>query len=343
MRARAWRTVLLGTLSLLVGCAPKSAAETRASAVSPFAEATASAVLTPSDAGSTSLAPAPGSNSRIYPWNAGAIVVYVDPGHGGCLDWGVPNPYDNTASNAEKTLTLGIGVALRELLEADGVDVVLSRTTDSALAGDLDSDFGCHGEPFRDVNGDGETGFDPEGFTLARDELTARIDLANLARADVFLSVHINSMTENGQVYPIAATQTFYTDEVAWGNSSRRLAADIQREVVDVFGSMSDYERQDRGTQAINYFVIAPPFPEPTEEEPDPRKRPRGIQMPGVLAEVGSMSLEQEAELLATPDGQAAVAGGLFDALTAYFAERPLAVRYDVAVPGGAGGRRSPP
>jgi N-acetylmuramoyl-L-alanine amidase len=341
MRGTAQRIVQIGTLVLLVGCGASVATVGGGSGSSTAPPSASRSTASPRADPSPGIVAAPGSNSSVFPFNPGAIVVYIDPGHGGCLDWGVPNPYDNTASNAEKTMTLGIGLALRELLAADGVSVVLSRTTDSAVAGDLDPAYGCQGDPFRDVNGDGETGFDPEGFTLARDELTARIDLANLARADVFVSIHINSMTENGEVYPIAATQTFYTDETAWGESSARLATDVQRGVVAALDGVADYDRQDRGTQAINYFVVAPPLLEPTDEEPDPRKRPRGIEMPGVLAEVGSMSLEHEAELLATHEGQRTVAEGLFAALVAYLGDRPLAVRYDVALPGGEAGRRT--
>ena len=55
--------------------------------------------------------------------------------------------------------------------------------------------LGCHGPPWRDVNGDGESGFDPEGAVRTRDELQARLDLANVVRADVLVSIHINSLT----------------------------------------------------------------------------------------------------------------------------------------------------
>jgi N-acetylmuramoyl-L-alanine amidase len=36
--------------------------------------------------------PAPGSDSAVYAPNPAAIVVAIDAGHGGCLDWGVPDP-----------------------------------------------------------------------------------------------------------------------------------------------------------------------------------------------------------------------------------------------------------
>ena len=51
---------------------------------------------------------APGSTSEVYRPNPAAIVVAIDPGHGGCLDWGVPNPYDNKVAKSEKADTLGI-------------------------------------------------------------------------------------------------------------------------------------------------------------------------------------------------------------------------------------------
>ena len=80
-------------------------------------------------------------------------------------------------------MTLASPERLRDLLEADGIGVVMMRDGDEALAGDDYPTLGCHGPPWRDVNGDGDAGFDPEGRpTRTRDELQARLDLANLAR-----------------------------------------------------------------------------------------------------------------------------------------------------------------
>ena len=95
---------------------------------------------------------------------------------------------------------MAISLALRDRLEAEGVTVVMTRDTDVALAGDDYPEFRCEGDPFRDVNGDGQAGSgptcpNPPGRATS---LSAHIDLVNLARADVLLSVHINSFTENG-------------------------------------------------------------------------------------------------------------------------------------------------
>ena len=284
--------------------------------------------------------PAPGSTSTVYGPNPGAIVVAIDPGHGGCLDWGVPDPERRGVDFSEKTMTLAIAHELRRLLEEQGVTVVMTRTDDSALAGDDYPDLTCNGPPWRDVNGDGEAGFDDTGATRTRDELQARIDLVNLARADLLVSIHINSLVANGVVVEAAATLTYYTDEVPWGISAGfRLGHLVQDGVVDALDGVATYDRQDRGVEPVNFYIIGAPLFVPTEERPDPRKQPtRGILMPGVLTEVGSITLTAEHDLLGTAVGQAAAAKGIFDGLAAYLADRPIGVRYDALIPRGTAG-----
>ena len=284
----------------------------------------------PTPGGIGSVIPAPGSQSSVYAPNPGAIVVALDPGHGGCLDWGVPDPRQRGVEFSEKVMKLAIGRQLRDLLEAQGITVVMIRDDDVALAGDRYPPLGCDGPPWRDVNGDGESGFDPEGAIRTRDELQARLDVANLVRADVLISIHINSLTQDGVVFEIAATETFYTDETDWGvDVTGPLAQAIQDQVVTSMDGVARYERQDRGIKAHNLFIVAPPLLEPTPERPDPRKQPtRGALMPSILTEVGSITLKAEQDLLASPPGQLAAAEGIFAALAAHFGERPLAVSY---------------
>jgi len=285
--------------------------------------------------------PAPGSSSELYAPNPHAIVVAIDPGHGGCLDFGVPDPSERGPAYSEKTMTLGIGLALRRLLEAQGVTVVMTRSTDEALAGDDYPQLGCHGPPWRDVNGDGKTGLDKTGNDRGRDELSARIDLTNLARADVLVSIHINSLTQNGVIYKIAATQTFYDDETAWGvTQSSVLARDIQAGVVKQLAALASYPRQDRHTQAVSYYMVGRQWTaKDTCADGGTQCRPhRALQMPGVLSEVGSINLRAEQDLLVTQAGQQAVADGAYRGLVVYFNQRTLAVRYDALLPGGEAG-----
>jgi N-acetylmuramoyl-L-alanine amidase len=335
IRARRRPSAALGVLLLLAACS--SAAPTPSASAAASASVSASVSASP-DIGE--VVPAPGSSSTIYGPNPGAIMVAIDPGHGGCLDWGVPDPLDRGPAFSEKTMTLAIGLELKRLLEAQGITVVMTRQVDEALAGDVDPSHGCHGAPFRDVNGDGAAGFDPEGKTRTRDELQARLDLVNLARADLLVSIHINSITQNGVIFAIAATQTYYTDETPWGvTATQRLAQLVQDGVVAAMDPVASYDRQDRGISAVNLFIVAPPLFVTTPDRPDPVKQPtRGALMPAILTEVGSITLPAEQDLLLSPAGQTAAAQGIADALAAYFGHRPLAVRFDALAPGGSAG-----
>ena len=279
--------------------------------------------------------PAPGSDSEIYAPNPGAIVVAIDPGHGGCLDWGVPDPSERGVELAEKTLVLEIAELLRDRLEEDGVHVVMLREGDEALAGDFEPDFGCEGPQWRDVDGDGNAGFEETGRIRTRDELQARIDRANLSGADAFVSIHINSLTENGVVFELAATQTFYDDETPWGaDASASMADAVQDGVVSAIEPLANYERQDRRTEAVAYYAISRSWAagDTCEAPGDEWCKPhRGVLMPGVLAEVGSITLRAEHDLLASTAGQEAVASGLFGGLAGWFAGRDLAARVELA------------
>lgn len=324
---------LVGLLAIL-GCTAASTPRP-----SPSASAVPSATISPTAAPTPGVIAAPGSQSAVYPPNPRAIVVAIEPGHGGCLDWGVPNPFDNRVQNAEKTLTLAIARELRERLERERVSVVMIRESDEALAGDLYPDLGCtQGADWRDVNQDGHAGFgrDLPEATRTRDELSARIDLANLARADLLISIHINSLTQDGVVYPIAATQTYFCGTQAWSEGSAGAASAVQAAVVAALEPVAGYERQNRGTDGTQpcYYLLKPGDPDLS----DPRSPRRGALMPAVLSEVASMSLEAESRLLATRQGQSAVADGLAAAVASWIGDRPLAVRYDALVPAGEAG-----
>lgn len=343
VRARLLLVALLAaSLAACGGAATPGPSAPDASASTPMETPTP-----PPTPGVGEVVPAPGSVSTVYEPNPGAIVVAIDPGHGGCLDWGVPNPWDNTVTKAEKADTLAIGLALRDLLAAEGITVVMTRTDDSALAGDDYPQLGCNGPAWRDIDGDGEAGFEESGRTRTRDELQARIDLANLARADLLLGIHINSITQNGVAYEIAVTESFYDDETPWGESgSGDLGRAVQAGVVDALAGIADYERQDRGTEAVSYYLVSRQWAagDSCETPGDTWCKPhRATQMPSVLSEVGSMSLPAESELLATDGGRRAIAAGLLEGIRAWLAGRPLAVRYDALLPGGAAGEAPEP
>ena len=145
-----------------------------------------------------------------------------------------------------------------------------------------------------------------------RDELQARLDLANLARADVLVSIHINSITQNGVVFEIAATQTFYTDETPWGVDGHRAAgaATSRTAWCAAMDPVASYERQDRGIDAHQpvHRGAAAVQDHARATRPAQAATARGADA-AVLTEVGSITLRQEQNLLASPPGQAGGGG----------------------------------
>jgi N-acetylmuramoyl-L-alanine amidase len=327
------RSALIGLVVLLVACTVDGTSPS--ASPTPSASPVATTAAPSATPATGAVEPAPGSDSAIYGPNPGAIVVAIDAGHGGCLDWGVPDPSVRGVQLAEKALTLGIAKRLRDRLEADGIGVLMIREGDEALAGDDYPQLDCHGPPWRDVDGDGNAGFEETGRIRTRDELQARIDRANLAAADAFVSIHINSPTEGGQIIEIAFSQTFYDDETPWGaEGSAALAAGLQRGVVEAIDPLTTYDRQDRGTDAVAYYAISRTWADgdTCEVQGDTYCKPqRGLLMPSALAEVGSITLRAEHDLLASAPGMDAVAAGIADGLASFFAQRELAGRIGLA------------
>ena len=94
------------------------------------------------------------------------VVIVIDPGHGGTPDPNNPDmPFDPgaiAASNGlmEKDATLSVSKLLQGLLEQDGVDAILTRSTDIGL------------------------------------DVQQREDIANNNHAELFMSIHFNSFTD---------------------------------------------------------------------------------------------------------------------------------------------------
>ena len=117
------------------------------------------------------------------------VTVCVDPGHGG---------YDGGAygvsGTPEKDINLAVAQALSEALERRGAQVILTRTTDTALA--------------------------DAGQERKRRDLQARVDAAT--DADIFLSIHMNEYRAAAESGP----QVFYRKGQA---DSRLLAGFLQQ------------------------------------------------------------------------------------------------------------------
>ncbi|MCX7773042.1 MAG: N-acetylmuramoyl-L-alanine amidase [Clostridia bacterium] len=131
------------------------------------------------------------ANTFVDPMNG---VIVVDPGHGGG-DGGA-----NREGILEKDLTLSISKKLMQALENKGYTVIMTRKEDISLDKLDDSSAGRH-----------------------RRDLIARSHIINQSKAQLFLSIHVNSNADNSKA---DGSVVFYGDKI---EQSKELALSIQR------------------------------------------------------------------------------------------------------------------
>lgn len=215
--------------------------------------------------------------------------VALDPGHGGA-EIGAA-----AAGLAEKDINLRIALKLAELLRERDVDVVLTRDSDRTVS--------------PEYMGGGYPG-------VGRD-LQARVDTANAAKADLFLSIHNNGSNDPG----ISGTEVWYSGQREFGEENRRLARLAQAALVKSIRAL-DYPVVDRGIKddsnfrmfqgrVYNIYVLGP----------GTGARPHvATAMPGILGETLFLSNVRDAAMLRQERTLEAIAAGYRDAIVAYFA-----------------------
>lgn len=185
--------------------------------------------------------------------------IVIDPGHGGS-DSGAIGP----TGVMEKSVTLRIANEVRRLLVKEGATVYMTREADIEVS------------PKRAAATDIE-------------ELQARCDVANENKADIFVSIHMDSFTNKAA----KGTTGYY---YALGNKRSRVLADkIRAGVIDQIGT------QSRGTQSCNFYVV------------------KHTDMPATLVEVAFISNESEEKLLDSEEGIQKAAMGIADGIADYF------------------------
>jgi N-acetylmuramoyl-L-alanine amidase len=217
---------------------------------------------------------------RIRPALAGAPpglpkVIALDPGHGG-----VDNGAENRAlGTMEKTYTLDVAMRLRRLLEAAGYKVVLSR----------DSDY--------DV---------PK---------PQRAEIANQAGADLFVSIHFNSLYPNTKttgaevlVFPPPTQRS--TDSWSAGGKDDSENAAVPANAFDswsgilagaVHKRLVDTLRDgDRGEKLAHFAMLRP------------------LKCPGILVESAIISSDRESALLKTTEFRDKIAESIFAGIGDY-------------------------
>ena len=102
--------------------------------------------------------------------------ITIDAGHGGS-EIGATYRFADGTVLQEKTLDLQVALLLRDLLEQAGFSVTLTRTSDTAV-----------NVAYHDLSGDGRVGL--------ADELQARVDAANAAGSELFVSICFNGASD---------------------------------------------------------------------------------------------------------------------------------------------------
>jgi N-acetylmuramoyl-L-alanine amidase len=204
-------------------------------------------------------------------------VIAIDPGHGG-TDTGTQN---ETHKLQEKVFALDVAVRLKKVLEARGYRIVMTRETDIEVG------------------------------------LGARAIIANQAKADLFISVHFNSVrndtkTSGAEVFTFAPQ--FQRSTNAWGkgqaDDTEGLPAPVNR--FDLLNAacahaihcalIKSLKVEDRGQKIAHWGVLRP------------------LNCPGVLVEAGFLSNEVEGKKIATPEYRQQIAEAIAEGVKAYAA-----------------------
>ncbi|NEW09628.1 N-acetylmuramoyl-L-alanine amidase CwlD [Paenibacillus sp. SYP-B3998] len=190
--------------------------------------------------------------------------IVLDAGHGG-PDGGASSKEGVT----EKEINLAITLQLRDYLQQAGALVVMTRETDKDLA-----NSGTKGYSKRKT-----------------EDLHNRADLTNEKNADLFLSVHLNSIPSQKW----RGAQTFY---YANNPNNSNLASLIQYEL------KRNLENTDRVAKPADKTVYLL----------------KTLKMPSALVEVGFLSNPEEARLLANDKYQKKVAASIYQGILRYYA-----------------------
>ncbi|MBW3631617.1 MAG: N-acetylmuramoyl-L-alanine amidase [Chloroflexi bacterium] len=227
----------------------------------------------------------------------GRNIVCIDPGHGG-EDLGNVRVEDGRIVLQEKDFTLEHSLLLADRLREDGYEVVLTRETDTEV-----------NPSNEDVNGDGEVA--PEGGparTDQLDDLQARVNICNLAAADLLVSVHYNG-AEN--VF-LSGYEVWFNDERPFSERSEAFATFMHEALGNAYAE-AGYEAVDRGIGIEDHVVTGPE--RPGELVPS--------EMPGAVIEGLFLSNDDDAAFIQSDVAEETLVGAYEEAITRYFGVYP--------------------
>ena len=244
--------------------------------------------------------PTPGPKGVVLPPIGPAFggklrTIALDPGHGGPETGSAP-----ADDLVESRINLDIALVLAELLREDGFRVVLTRDSDGPVSPAY-TRSGVRSEVVQD--------------------LQARVDIANGAKAELFLSIHNNGSGDPSargtEVWynaarPFAERNLYLAEQLLEGTLRQLRAAGhatVNRGVKD------DANFRIWNGRPFNLYVLGP----------GPGGRP-ATEMPGVLGESLFLTNPADAAALRTPRMRQAIARGYRDAVLRYVEKFPSPV-----------------
>ncbi|WP_054943991.1 N-acetylmuramoyl-L-alanine amidase CwlD [Paenibacillus ihuae] len=193
-------------------------------------------------------------------------IIAIDAGHGG--------PDGGAVSREgliEKDINLSVSLYLRDYLQQAGAIVVMTREGDYDLAQE-----------------------GTKGYSKRKTEdLKQRVRSIEEEGADLFISVHMNSVPSNRW----SGAQTFYFPN---NEGNKALAGFVQDEL------RGTLENTDRVAKTVNTVYLL-----------------KMLKMPAALVEVGFLSHPQESVLLGDDVYQRKVATGIYRGILRYISEQP--------------------
>ena len=229
------------------------------------------------------------SPRELYAQEMGAVsrirTVVIDPGHGG-KD---PGAISRNGKYREKNITLSVALKLGELIKSNypGIKVVYTRSTDKYV------------------------------------ELAQRAEIANKNKADLFISIHVNSAK---------AVQARGTETFVMGTHKSEDNFEVCKLENSVIVIEDDYERKYEGFNPgspESYIIFSLLQNVQREFSKGPIAVNRGVKqggllvlwrttMPAVLTELGFISNAKDCAVLVSKSGQEQFARKLFNAFVAY-------------------------
>ncbi len=226
----------------------------------------------------------------------GRNIVCLDPGHGG-IDQGNVRVDNGKIVLEEKDFTLDHALLLAQRLRDQGYEVVLTRETDTEV-----------NPSNEDVNGDGVVASDGVAKSDQLDDLQARVNICNLAAADLLVSIHYNG-AENEF---LQGYEVWYNDQRPFSGRSQAFATLMHEALAQKYAE-AGYEANDRGIGIEDHAVTGP-------------ERPGKLipsEMPGAVIEGLFLSNEEDARFIESDVAEDTLVSAYEEAINRYFSVYP--------------------